>query len=195
MSQTGSNGAAELSGWTAIDSSRGLKPSQAPVIGVFVNGLVPLSSRPLATSMRGRPYSSSGYSSHKAWSSLLSMTATSTPTGMCSFPLNLAQYAMLSTHHHGQCGVSDELCPESSPRPRYGPRAASRHVNGGGERVNDVGRASSESGLRRRPSAQTVTWYVRPPPCSLAALSAIAVEGWKAFVPQPRSKFTRFPWT
>ena len=32
VSQTGSNGAAELSGWTAMDSSRGLKPSQAPVL-------------------------------------------------------------------------------------------------------------------------------------------------------------------
>ena len=44
--------------------------------------------------------------------------------------------------------------------------------NGGGKRDHDVGRASSESGLRKTPSAQTVTWYVRPPPCSLAALSA-----------------------
>ena len=31
---------------------------------------------------------------------------------------------------------------------------------------------SSESGLQRGPSAQSVTWYARPPTCSLAALSA-----------------------
>ena len=101
------------------------------------------------------------------------MSATSTPTGMCSFPLNLALDAMLSTHHHGRCGVSDELLSRRAPRPRYGPSAANWQANGGGERAHDLGRASSESGLRRGPSAlQTVTWYVRPPPCSLAALSA-----------------------
>eukprot|EP00966_Prymnesium_polylepis_P327292 7383165-Prymnesium_polylepis.8 len=100
------------------------------------------------------------------------MTATSTPTGMCSFPLNLAQTAMLSTHHHGRCGMSDELLSRRAPRPRYRPSAANWQANGGEERDHDVGRASSESGLRRGPSAQTVIWYVRPPPCSLAALSA-----------------------
>ena len=39
-----------------------------------------------------------------------------------------------------------------------------------------MGRASSESGLQRGPSAQTVTWYVRPPPCSLAALSGLSMR-------------------
>ena len=100
------------------------------------------------------------------------MSATSTSKGMCSFPLNFAQNAMLSTHHHGRCGGADELMSRRAPRPRYGPSAANRHVNGGGERDHDVDRASSESGLQRGPSAQTVTWYVRPPPCFLAALSA-----------------------
>ena len=100
------------------------------------------------------------------------MTATSTPTGMCSFALNLAQYAILSTHHHGRCGGADELLSRRALRPRYGPSATNRHVNGGGEWDHDVGRAYSESGLQRGPSAQTVTWNVRPPPCSLAALSA-----------------------
>ena len=124
--------------------------------------------------------SSSGYSSDKAWSSLLLMTATSTPTEMCSFPLNLAQNPKLSFHHHGRCGVSDELCPESSPRPRYGPRAANRHVNGRGERNHDVGRASSESGLQRGPSAQTVR---RRGTCdlllALSRPSRHAAVGWK----------------
>ena len=35
MSQTGSNGAAELSEWTAMVSWRGLTPSQAPVLGLI----------------------------------------------------------------------------------------------------------------------------------------------------------------
>ena len=107
------------------------------------------------------------------------MAATSTPTGVCSFLLNLAQHSMLSTHHHGRCGGADyELLSRRAPRPQYGPSAASRHVNGGRKRDHDVGRASSESGLRKRPSAQTVTWYVRPPPCSLAALSRLGMRWW-----------------
>ena len=115
---------------------------------------------------------SSEYASDKAWNSLLSMPATSSPTGMCSFLLNLAHYGVLSIHYHGRCGVSESCVHQRSPRPQRRPRAANRQANGGGERDHDVGRASSEFGLQRGPSAQTVIWYARPPPCSLAALSA-----------------------
>ena len=115
---------------------------------------------------------SSEYASDKAWNSLLLMPATSSPTGMCSFLLNLAQYAVLSIHFHGRCGVSESCVHQRYPRPWRCPWAANRQANGGGEREHDMGRASSEFGLQRGPSAQTVTWYARPSPCSLAALSA-----------------------
>jgi hypothetical protein len=100
------------------------------------------------------------------------MVATSSPTGLCSFLLNLAQKAILPIQCHGRCGVSESFVHQRSPRPRRCSWAANRQANGGGERDHDVGRASSEFGLQRGPSAQTVTWYARPPPCSLAALSA-----------------------
>ena len=115
---------------------------------------------------------SSEYASDKAWNSLLLMAATSSPTGMCSFLLNLAQHAVLSTHHHGRCGVSESVPHQRSPRPRRCPRAANRQANGRGERDHNLLRASCEFGMQRGPSAHTVAWYARPPPCSLAALSA-----------------------
>ena len=125
---------------------------------------------------------SSEYASDKAWNSLLLMPATSSPTDMCSFLLNLAQHAVLSTHHHGRCGVSESFVHQRSPRPRRCSWAANRQANGGGERDHDMVRASSEFGLRRGPSAQTVTWYARSPPCSLAGLSACGggLEGLRA---------------
>ena len=100
------------------------------------------------------------------------MVATSSPTGLCSFLLNLAQYAVLSIHFHGRCGVSESFVQKRSPRPRRRPSAANWQVNGGGERDHDVTRASSEFDMQRGPYTQTVTWYSRPPTCSLAALSA-----------------------
>ena len=115
---------------------------------------------------------SSEYASDKAWNSLLLMPATSSPTGMCSFLLNLAHNAVLSMHHHGRCGVSGSAVQKRSPRSRRCPRAANRQANGGGERDHNVLRASSEFGMQRGPPAHTVAWYARPPPCSLAALSA-----------------------
>jgi hypothetical protein len=115
---------------------------------------------------------SSEYASDKAWNSLLLMPATSSPTGMCSFLLNLAPSAVLSMHHHGRCGVSGSAVQKRSPRSRRCPRAANRQANGGGERDHNVLRASSEFGMQRGPPAHTVAWYARPPPCSLAALSA-----------------------
>ena len=122
------------------------------------------------------------FSSDKAWESLQSMVATSSPTCLCSLLLNLAQHAVICTHHHGRCGVSESFVHQRSPRPRRCSWAANRQANGGGERDHDMGRASSEFGLRRGPSAQTVTWYARPPPCSLAALSACGggLEGLRA---------------
>ena len=111
-------------------------------------------------------------SSDKAWESLQSMVATSSPTGMCSFLLNLAHIAVLSMHHHGRCGVSESAVQKRSPRSRRCPRAANRQANGGGERDHNLLRASCEFGMQRGPSAHTVAWYARPPPCSLAALSA-----------------------
>ena len=55
--------------------------------------------------------SSSEYASDKAWNSyLLLIAVASSPTGMCSFLLNLAHIAVLSTmHHHGRCGVSESF--------------------------------------------------------------------------------------
>ena len=96
--------------------------------------------------------SSSEYASDKAWDSLLSMAATSSPTGMCSFLLNLAQHAVLSAHHHGRgAAYSRALSNKRYPRPRRCSWAASRQANGGGERDHDVGRASSEVGMQRGP--------------------------------------------
>ena len=115
---------------------------------------------------------SSEYASDKAWNSLLLMPSTSPPTRMCSFLLNLAHIALLSIHHHGRCGVSESAVQKRSPRSRRCPRAANRQANGGGERYHNVLRASSEFGMQRGPPAHTVAWHARPPPCSLAALSA-----------------------
>ena len=123
------------------------------------------------------------------------MVATSSPTGMCSFLLNLAQHAVLSIHFHGRCGVSESCVHQRSPRPQRRPRAANRRANGGGERDHDVVRLSSEFGLQRRPSAQSVTCGLRDYLLAHLRPSRRAVEGWKAFVPQPRSTYTRFPWT
>ena len=125
---------------------------------------------------------SSEYASDKAWNSLLSMASTSSPTGMCSFLLNLAQILVLSMHHHGRCGVSESAVQKRSPRSRRCPRAANRQANGGGERDHNVLRASSEFGIQRGPPAHTVAWYARPPPCSLAALRRRAAVGWKVHV-------------
>ena len=85
------------------------------------------------------------------WESLQSMVATSSPTDMCSFLLNLAQHAVLSIHFHGRCGVSESCVHQRSPRPQRRPRAANRRANGGGERDHDTGRASSEFGMQRGP--------------------------------------------
>ena len=87
---------------------------------------------------------SSEYASDKAWNSLLLMPATSSPTGMCSFLLNLAHNAVIFMHHHGRCGVSGSAVQKRSPKPRRCPRAANRQANGGGERDHNVLRASSE---------------------------------------------------
>ena len=102
---------------------------------------------------------SSEYASDKAWNSLLLMPATSPPTGMCSFLLNLAQIMLIAMHHHGRCGVSESAVQKRSPRSRRCPRAANRQANGGGERDHNVLRASSEFGMQRGPSAHTVAWY------------------------------------
>ena len=82
---------------------------------------------------------SSEYASDKAWNSLLLMPATSSPTGMCSFLLNLAQNAVIFMHHHGRCGVSGSAVQKRSPKPRRCPRAANRQANGGGERDHTLG--------------------------------------------------------
>ena len=125
---------------------------------------------------------SSIFPSDKAWEPLQLMGATSPPTGMCSFMLNLDQNAVLSTRFQGRCGVSESCVHQRSPRPQRRPQAANRQAYGGVERHHDVDLASSEFGLQRGPSAQTVTWHARPPPCSLAALLACGggLEGLRA---------------
>jgi hypothetical protein len=115
---------------------------------------------------------SSEYASDKAWNSLLLMPATSSPTGMCSFLLYLAHSIVISMHHHGRCGVSESFVHQRSPRPRRCSWAANWQANSGGERGDNLLRAACEFGMQRGPSAHTVAWYARPPPCSLAALSA-----------------------
>ena len=151
VSQTGSNRVAVHSKWTATVSWRGLKPSQAPIIAQFSVHSWCRGRRERLRQARLADHSSSGYSSDKAWSSLLLIAATSTPTGMCSFTLNLTQTAVQSSHHHGRCGVSESFVQKRSPRPRRRPRAANWQANGGGERDHDVVRASSEFGMQRGP--------------------------------------------
>ena len=70
---------------------------------------------------------------------------------MCSFMLNIDQYAVLSTHFHGRYGVSESFVQKRSPRPRRRQRAANWQANGGGERGREVARASSEFGMQRGP--------------------------------------------
>ena len=49
----------------------------------------------------------------KAWNRWVLMPATCAATGICSIKPYLAQCAVLTTHHHGRCGVSaSSVCAE-----------------------------------------------------------------------------------
>ena len=143
----GSFGSAELPMWCDVDIYDWAKPSRSPIFDMFVSHFVGLHCR-AGLQRHDRPTVVRRYCHQtrlgnrcNRWSLRALQRAT-----MCSFLLNLAQYAVLSIHFHGRCGVSESFVHQRSPRPQRRPRAANRQANGGGERDHDVGRASSEFG-------------------------------------------------
>ena len=65
----------------------------------------------------------------KPWNRWVLMPATCAATGICSIKPYLAQCAVLTTHHHGRCGVSASSALKRSKTSRGGVTAACRHAS------------------------------------------------------------------
>ena len=131
----------------------------------------------------------------KPWNRWVLMPATCAATGICSIKPDLAQYAVLSTHHHGRCGVSASSALKRSKTSRGGVTAACRQASGTWESDHGLVSALSEFGYLQVPPSLPAASQSRPPSCSLAAFSAYAVVSWEALARLPVSSLTRVFWT
>ena len=103
-------------------------------------------------------------------------SATCAATGICSIKPYLAQCAVLTTHHHGRCGVSASSALKRSKTSRGGVTAACRQASGTWESDHGLGSTLSEFGYLWVPSSLAAASQSRPPSCSLAAFSACGGE-------------------
>ena len=114
----------------------------------------------------------------KPWNRWVLMPATCAATGTGSIKPYLAQCAVLTTHHHGRCGVSASSALKRSKMSRGGVMAACRQASGTWESDHGLalGSALSEFGYLQVPPSLPAASQSRPPSCSLAAFSACGGE-------------------
>ena len=112
----------------------------------------------------------------KPWNRWVLMPATCAATGICSIKPYLAQCAVLTTHHHGRCGVSASSALKRSKTSRGGVTAACRQASGTWESDHGLVSTLSEFGYLWVPSSLAAASRSRPPSCSLAAFSACGGE-------------------
>jgi hypothetical protein len=130
----------------------------------------------------------------KAWNRWVLMPATCAATGICSIKPYLAQCAVLTTHHHGRCGVSASSALKRSKTSRGGVTAACRQASGTWESDHGLGSALSEFGYLQVPPSLPAASQSRPPSC-LSRPSRHAVVSWEALARLPGSSLTRVFWT
>ena len=112
----------------------------------------------------------------KPWNRWVLMPATCAATGICSIKPYLAQCAVLTTHHHGRCGVSASSALKRSKTSRGGVTAACRQASGTWESDHGLVSALSEFGYLQVPPSLPAASQSQPPSCSLAAFSACGGE-------------------
>ena len=108
----------------------------------------------------------------KPWNRWVLMPATCAATGTGSIKPYLAQCAVLTTHHHGRCGVSASSALKRSKMSRGGVTAACRQASGTWESGHGLGSTLSEFGYLRVPPSLPAASRSRPPFRSLAAILA-----------------------
>ena len=116
------------------------------------------------------------------------MSTTCAATGICSIKPYLVQCAVLTTHHHGRCGVSASSALKRSKMSRGGVTAACRQASGTWESDHGLRSALSEFGYLQVPPSLPAASQSRPPSCSLAV-------SWEALARLPCSSLTRVFWT
>ena len=117
----------------------------------------------------------------KPWNRWVLMPATCAATGTGSIKPYLAQCAVLTTHHHGRCGVSASSALKRSKMSRGGVTAACRQASGTWESGHGLGylRRSASLAISGCPPRFRQR-HDRDHPLALSRPSRHAVVSWEA---------------
>ena len=172
----GSTEAAECTTWSAMDIDDWARPSRRPIFDTSrkTNSWHVSSSGTAAR--QEADCRTSTVTQAKPWNRWVLMPATCAATGICSIKPYLAQCAVLTTHHHGRCGMSASSALKRSKTSRGGVTAACRQASGTWQSDHGLGSALSEFGYLQVPPSLPAASQSRPPSCSLAAFSACGGE-------------------
>ena len=154
------------------------RPSRRPIFDTARNTAYGMSRRAPGPQHRWQEADcrTSTVTQAKPWNRWVLMPATCAATGICSIKPYLAQCAVLTTHHHGRCGVSASSALKRSKTSRGGVTAACRQASGTWESDHGLVSALSEFGYLQVPPSLPAASQSRPPSCSLAAFSACGGE-------------------
>ena len=155
--RVGSFGSAEWPTWSAMDIDDWARPSRRPIFDTEL-AKVSLENSSSGTAARQEAdCRTSIVTQAKPWNRWVLMPATCAATGICSIKPYLAQCAVLTTHHHGRCGVSASSALKRSKTSRGGVTVACRQASGTWESDHDLGSALSEFGYLQVPPSLPAT--------------------------------------